>query len=98
MVVFPFVHLSLAIVLFLSIYIRILIISLVSPNSPYYCKLLRAFIIAIPQPPTKMRGLIIATRQDEENTIDVNCYINVRFHYRMCMSLIPLQATCYVYL
>jgi hypothetical protein len=32
---------------------------------------LRAFIIAISQPPTKMRGLIILTRQDEENTIDV---------------------------
>jgi hypothetical protein len=56
---------------------------------------LRAFIIAIHQPPTKMRGLIIATRQDEENTIDVNLYINVRFHDRICMSLIPLPLNAY---
>jgi hypothetical protein len=59
---------------------------------------LRAFIIAIPQPPTKMRGLIIAMRQDKEKKIDVNFYLNVRFHFRICMPLIPLQATCYVYL
>ena len=59
-------------------------------------KLLRAFIIAIPQLPNKMRGLIIATRQDKEKEIDVNFYLNVRF--RICMSLIPLQAMCHVYL
>jgi hypothetical protein len=37
-----------------------------------------------------MRGLIIATRQDKETKIDVNFYLN----FRICMSLIPLQATC----
>jgi len=53
---------------------------------------LRAFIIAIPQPPAKMRGLIIATRQDkEEKKIDVNFYLNVRFRFRICMSLIPCK-------
>ena len=41
-------------------------------------------------------GLIIAMRQDKENTIDVNFYLNVRF--RICMSLIRLQAMCHVYL
>ena len=40
-----------------------------------------------------MRGLIIATCQDKEKKIDVNFYLNVRF--RICMSLIPLQATCH---
>jgi hypothetical protein len=39
-----------------------------------------------------MRGLIIATRQDKETKINVNFYLNFRF--RICMSLIPLQATC----
>ena len=44
-----------------------------------------------------MRGLIIATCQDkEEEKIDVNFYLSVRF--RICMSLIPLQVTCHVYL
>jgi hypothetical protein len=32
----------------------------------------------------------------KEKKIDVNFYLNVRF--RICMSLIPLQATCHVYL
>ena len=45
-----------------------------------------------------MRGLIIATRQDKEKKIDVNFYLNMHFHFRICMSLIPLQATCHVYL
>jgi len=41
---------------------------------------LRAFIIAIPQPPAKMQGLITATCQDkEEKKIDVNFYLNVHF-------------------
>jgi len=43
-----------------------------------------------------MRGLIIAMHQDKEKKIDVNFYLSVRF--RICMSLIPLQATCHVYL
>jgi hypothetical protein len=47
---------------------------------------LRAFIIAIPQPLTKMQGLIIATHQNKEKIIDVNFYLNV--HFRICMSLI----------
>jgi hypothetical protein len=42
-----------------------------------------------------MGGLIIATCQDKEKEIDVNFYLNVRF--RICMSLIPLQAMCHVY-
>jgi len=45
-----------------------------------------------------MRGLIIATCQDKEKKIDVNFYLNVRFHFRIFMSLILLQATCHVYL
>jgi hypothetical protein len=40
-----------------------------------------ACIIAIPQPPTKMRGLIIAMRQDEGKKIDVNFYLNVHFRF-----------------
>jgi hypothetical protein len=40
-----------------------------------------------------MRGLNIAMRQDKEKKIDVNFYLNVRFRFRICMSLIPLQAT-----
>jgi hypothetical protein len=44
-------------------------------------------------------SLIIATRQDkEEKNIDVNFYLNVRFRFHICLSLIPLQATCHVYL
>ena len=45
-----------------------------------------------------MQGLIIATHLDKEKKIDVNFYLNMRFHFRICMSLISLQATCHVYL
>jgi hypothetical protein len=54
-------------------------------------------ILAIPQSPTKMWCLIIATCQDKEKKIDVNFYLNVRFCICI-MSLIPLQAMCHVYL
>ena len=60
-------------------------------------KLLRAFIIAIPQSQKKMWCLIITTCQDKEKKIDVNFYLNVRFRIYI-MSLIPLQAMCHVYL
>jgi hypothetical protein len=46
-----------------------------------------------------MRGLIIATCQDkEEEKVDVNFYLSVRFRFRICMSLIPLQVMCHIYL
>ena len=53
---------------------------------------MRAFIIAISQPPTKMRGLIIATRQDEENTIDVFFLYKRAFLFSYLYVLNPLAS------
>jgi hypothetical protein len=45
----------------------------------------------IPQPPTKMQGLIIATRQDKEKKIDVNILSKRVFSFSYLYVVNPLD-------